>query len=46
MVLSELGETKMIGMISHVSEMENFSGIRSAIKVNKSNTGSFIQIEG
>lgn len=46
MVLAELGETKMIGMISHVSEMENFSGIRSAIKVNKSNTGSFIQIEG
>lgn len=44
-VLTELGETKMIGMISHVSEMENFTGINSAISVKKSKNGSRIEIE-
>lgn len=44
-VLTELGETKMIGIISHVSEMENFMGINSAINVQKSKTGSHIVIE-
>lgn len=43
-VLTELGETKMIGMISHVSEMENFARITSCINVQKSNTGSKIEI--
>lgn len=45
LVLSELGETKMIGMISHVSEMEEFPDIKSSIKVNKTNYGSTIEIE-
>lgn len=44
-VLAELGETKMIGMISHVSEMENFPDIKSVIKVNKTNNGSNIKVE-
>ena len=43
-VLTELGETKMIGMISHVSELENFPGISSSITVIKSNTGSKIKV--
>ena len=43
-VLSELGETKMIGMISHVTEMENFSGISSSINVLKTSAGSHIEI--
>lgn len=45
LVLSELGETKMIGMISHVSEMEEFPDIKSCIKVNKTNQNSTIEIE-
>lgn len=44
LVLSELGETKMIGMISHVSEMEEFPDIKSCIKVNKTNQNSTIEI--
>ena len=44
-VLTELGETKMIGMISHVTEMENYPSIHSSITVNKSNTGSTVTIE-
>ncbi len=44
-VLTELGETKMIGMISHVSEMEDFPDIKSAIKVNKTNRGSTVTLE-
>lgn len=43
-VLTELGETKMIGMISHVSEMEDFPDIKSSIKVNKTNAGSTVEI--
>lgn len=44
-VLTELGETKMIGMISHVSEMEDFPDIKSVIKVNKTNLGSSVTVE-
>lgn len=44
-VLTELGETKMIGMISHVSEMEDFPDIKCAIKVNKTNRGSTVTLE-
>lgn len=44
-VLTELSETKMIGMISHVSEMEDFPDIKSAIKVNKTKQGSTVSIE-
>lgn len=43
-VLAELGETRMIGMISHVSEMESFPGITSSITVNKSRQGSTVTI--
>ncbi|MBR7064172.1 MAG: hypothetical protein IKI31_03370, partial [Treponema sp.] len=43
-VLTELAETKMIGMISHVSEMENYTGINSSIIVNKNTSGSTITI--
>ncbi|MCR5495362.1 MAG: hypothetical protein K6F15_06950 [Treponema sp.] len=43
-VLTELGESKMIGMISHVSEMENYPGINSSITVNKSNNGSTVTV--
>lgn len=43
-VLTELSETKMIGMISHVSEMEDFPDIKSSIKVNKTNAGSTVEI--
>ena len=43
-VLTEIGETKMVGMISHVSEMETYSGITSAILVDKSDTGSKIRL--
>ena len=42
-VLCELSETKMIGMISHVTELENFPGITSSISVEKSSTGSRIR---
>ena len=45
-VLTELGETKMIGMISHVAEMENYPSIHSSITVNKSNTGSTVTVGG
>jgi len=34
----------MIGMISHVSEMEDFPDIKSSIKVNKTNAGSTVEI--
>ncbi|MCR4821313.1 MAG: AAA family ATPase [Treponema sp.] len=44
-VLTELGESKMIGMISHVSEMESYPGINSSITVKKSNTGSSVKVE-
>ncbi len=44
-VLTELGETRMIGMISHVSEMESLSGITSAISVEKGRQGSHIHVE-
>lgn len=44
-VLTELGESKMIGMISHVSEMENYPGINSSITVNKSNNGSTVTVK-
>lgn len=45
-VLTELGETRMIGMISHVSEMESLSGITSSISVEKGRQGSHIHVEG
>lgn len=44
-VLMELGETRMIGMISHVSELENFPGITSAISVEKGRQGSCVKLE-
>lgn len=44
-VLTELGETKMIGMISHVSDIESFGGITSAINVHKNINGSKIEIK-
>lgn len=43
-VLSELSGSKMIGMISHVSEMEDFPDIKSCIKVNKTNQNSTVEI--
>lgn len=43
-VLSGLSENKMIGLISHVSEMEDFPDIKSCIKVNKTNQASTIEI--
>lgn len=42
-VLFDLSENKMIGIISHVSEMEDFPEIKSFIKVNKTNQGSAIE---
>ena len=44
-VLTELGQTKMIGMISHVTEMEDFPGINSSITVHKSTTGSTVSVK-
>lgn len=44
-VLSELSGSKMIGLISHVSEMEDFPDIKSCIKVNKTNQNSTIELE-
>lgn len=44
-VLCELSETRMIGMISHVSELESFSGITSSISVEKSTVGSRVVVE-
>lgn len=42
-VLTELGATKMIGIISHVSEMEQFCGITSALEIIKEKDGSHIK---
>ena len=42
-VLTELGATKMIGIISHVSEMEHFCGITSALEIIKEKDGSHIK---
>lgn len=44
-VLAELGETKMIGMISHVSEMEDYPDIKSVLKVTKTDRGSSVSAE-
>lgn len=44
-VLTGLSESKMVGMISHVSELEDFPGISSAVKINKTDSGSTISIE-
>ena len=43
-VLSELSETKMIGIISHVSDLEKQSGITSSISVDKTTHGSHIRV--
>lgn len=44
-VLTELGETKMVGLISHVEGLQNPDFINSIVNVKKTKNGSFIKIQ-
>lgn len=43
-VLTELGEQKMVGLISHVEGIQNHEFINSFVNVHKTKTGSWIEI--